>query len=345
MLLKKALPLLALCFFALFVAECGAQSQSNGYSTVVLLRSFGARAAGLSGAYTSAVNEPNAVFINPAALSGLTENTAVSTTHSMLGLSRSMTLLSATQSLSSRLGFGVGLAMFNGGEFTRTDAAGNSLGTSTYTTYAAQAGVGVAIASASLGATAKYVQSSVSGEGNRGTGFAFDVGARIPFGKSFVCGVTARNIGSLSWNNSTLSRDALPWSIRAGISTEVGTSEEQFVVRSSSLGSTDTILSPSPTYVLLSLEASVNRGATFPTITFGTEYAMTEVFAVRGGLALIGEEAGTAVIAPMRSLAGGVSYKFLADELPFNLSLDYGVTSSITASTGITHHVSLTAAF
>ncbi|MFM8437402.1 MAG: hypothetical protein ACKOAX_02910, partial [Candidatus Kapaibacterium sp.] len=62
---------LAIFAYVLLTCESSAQGQSDGYSAHVLLRSFGARAAGLSGAYTSAVNEPNAVFINPAALSGL----------------------------------------------------------------------------------------------------------------------------------------------------------------------------------------------------------------------------------------------------------------------------------
>ncbi|MFM8474060.1 MAG: hypothetical protein ACKOBV_11160 [Candidatus Kapaibacterium sp.] len=336
---------LAIFAYVLLTCESSAQGQSDGYSAHVLLRSFGARAAGLSGAYTSAVNEPNAVFINPAALSGLAVQPLVSTSHSMLGLSRSVTLLSAAQNLTHALGLGVGLAVYNGGEFTRTDAAGNSVGTSTYTTYTAQAGMGVAIASSSLGVTAKYIESQVTGDGHRGTGFAFDLGARIPFGRSFVCGITARNIGSMSWNNSTLTRDALPWSIRAGVSTEIATTEEQYVVRTSSLGALDTTYAPSPTYLLLTLEAAVNRGAPFPTVTVGSEYAMTEVFAVRGGVALIGEEAGSLVIAPLRSLAGGVSYKFLAEDLPFNVSLDYGVTASITSATGMTHHLALTAAF
>ena len=335
----------SLILLCLLMAESFAQGQSSGYSTLVLLRTYGARAAGLSGAYTSAVNEPNAVFVNPAALSGLAEQPLVSTSHSMLGLSRSITLLSAAQNLSHNVGLGVGLAMYNGGEFTRTDAAGNTLGTSTYTTYTAQAGLGVSIASASIGATAKYLESQVSGDSHRGSGFAFDLGARIPFGRSFLCVITAKNICSISWNNSTLSRDALPWSVRAGISTEIATSEEQFVTRSSSLGSMDTIFSPSPTYLLLTLETVINRGATFPTITVGSEYAMTEVFAIRGGVAVVGDDAGTAVIAPLRSLAGGVSYKFLADELPFNVCVDYGVTSSVTSVSGITHHLSLTAAF
>lgn len=336
----------SLLFSCFLFTVAVAQGTSSGYTTVMLLRSFaGARVAGLSGAYTAAVNEPNAIFINAAALSGQAELPVVSTTHSRLGLSRSITLLSVSQNLSQKAGFGAGFAMFNGGEFERTDASGQSLGMAAYTTYVAQAGVGITVASTSIGLAGKYVQTAVSGDGAGGSGFAFDVGARIPFGNSFQCGISAQNIGSITWNNSASTRDALPWSIRAGLSTEISESKEQYVVRSTSLGATDTIAVPSPTYVLLSLEAALVRGSEIPSLTFGSEYSISNLLAIRGGVALVGEELGVAVLAPPRSLAGGVSFRFPAEELPFRMSVDYAVTSGALSTTGLTHYLTLTAAF
>src|SRR5689334_12789535 len=89
--------LLFLFIVALAPVTLLCQSESEGLPESYILRPVGARAVGLDGAYTAVVNEPNALFINPGALSSQSENLVVHTMFSALSFNRYQATLAAAK--------------------------------------------------------------------------------------------------------------------------------------------------------------------------------------------------------------------------------------------------------
>ncbi len=325
--------------------QSNSQPEAEGYSTSYLNRNFSARSLGMGGAYTSIVNEPNAVLCNPGALSRQSEDIQASAMFSALSFGRSQSSLCVTKNLSSSFGLGIGLINRAGDSFTRRDASGTNLGESSYQQFAACFGLGYTLGSASFGACAKVMQNTLSGEGLQARGFAFDLGAVLPFAKVFNFGLCIQNVGSMTWNNSSSTSDQLAWIIRSGISTEISLGKEEYVTRSTSIGEADTLVVPSPQYILLSLEADYIRDGHSPLVILGAEYSMTELFAFRGGVSLVNDVFGQTQLFPFNVLSGGLCYRIHAEELPFRMQLDYAARHDVTSAAGISHHVSLTIGF
>lgn len=340
-LLLRGIPLVLLFPLSLF-----SQAEGEGYAESYLQRNIGARAIGMAGAYTAAVNEPNAIFLNPGALSSQLPTPVISSMYSMLGFGRYHTTLSYAQTFEDGFGAGVGINNYYAGSFTRRDARGNNLGIATNQLYSFSVGAAYNIVgSAAFGIAGKYLVNSLGAENLQGDGFAFDAGTKFPFLNLFTVGVAVQNIGFIQWNNRTSTRETLPWMLRAGFSTEIPLSQEEIITRSASLGEEDTLSLPPTRSVIISLEGMYVRGSASPLITLGTEYTPADLFSIRAGFTLVGDDYGSAKFLPMSTYSAGISYRVEASELPFQLQIDYAASHDYTTSGGISHHFSLTCGF
>ncbi len=318
-----------------------AQSEAEGYSNSYLLRPVGARTIGLAGAYTSGVNEANAVFCNAGALSQLGNNLQLSTMLSSLSYGRYQNTVALAQNVGAGIGVGLCFNSMTNPEFAHINAAGNTLGTASYREYAVGLGIGSHIGSFGFGAVAKYLSDKLSSPATTADGFAFDVGIKSPLAHVLNIGLTVQNIGSVKWNNSSATKESLPWIIRGGISTEIPLSNDDYVQRSTSLGESDTIHVPPTRYVMLALEADYARSSTCPSIVFAAELAASELLSLRAGIGLLADEFGETRFLPMSVYSGGFSYRFLATDLPFQIQLDYAASHEYSSASAITHHFSL----
>ena len=323
-----------------FPLALSAQSESEGYAETYLQRSIGARSIGFCGAYTAIVNEPNAVFVNPGALSSQAESPTFSSMYSALSFGKYQATLAYAQNFTNNFGIGVGVNNYSSGSFMRRDALGRALGGATHQQYSLSIGAGYTVGSAGFGIVGKYLRNSLSGENFNGEGFAFDAGTKFPFAKFFTLGVAVQNIGFIQWNNSTSFRETLPFIIRTGISTEIALSKEEYTTRSTTLGTQDTVTLPATHYILLALEGTYIRNNRSPQITLGVEYAPAELFRIRSGIVLLGDSFGAVQLFPMSAYSAGVSYRILANELPFQLQVDYAASHDFTSLASLSHHFS-----
>ncbi len=322
-----------------------AQAESEGASNSYLLRPVGARTIGLAGAYTSNVNEPNAVFCNTGALATLSEDVQASTMFSVLSFGRSQNTLAITKNLGSSVGVGLLFNSISNPGFQRYDAGGNALGTATFQQYCVGAALGTKVSTVGFGAAVKYLVNNVPATSLKATGLAFDLGTKLPFARYFNLGLAVQNIGSVQWNNGSSTSEQLPWVLRCGLSTEIPISVEEVVQRSTTLGESDTLSIPSPRYVLLALEADYTKSAACPHIALASEYAITELLSIRAGIGIVGDQFGAAVFMPMNVYSGGLSYRIHSPDLPFDLQLDYAIAHEWLASNSVGHHFSLTCGF
>ncbi len=330
--------IIVLCFCSTHLV---AQAEAEGYSNSYLLRPVGARTIGLSGAYTSSVNEANAMFCNAGALGFQPENVQLSTMFSALSFGRYQSTFAATKNLGSSIGIGLSFNSLTSPGFHRYDGAGNPLGIATFQQYSAGLGVGATIANVGMGAVAKYIVNNMDAAGLKASGFAFDLGAKMPFAQYFNLGLAVQNIGSVQWNNSSSLTEQLPWVIRCGLSTEIPLSNEEYVQRSTTLGENDTVHVPASRYVLVALEMNYARSAMSPQIILASEFAVSELLSVRAGLGLLGDDFGETKLLPMTTYSAGLSYRIHAPELPFQLQIDYAAAHEFTSSNSISHHFSL----
>ncbi|MBL7999075.1 MAG: hypothetical protein JNL32_10610, partial [Candidatus Kapabacteria bacterium] len=224
---------------------------------------------------------------------------------------------------------------------TRRDALGRNLGIATNYVYSASVGAGYDIGGASFGVAGKYVANNVGALGLSGSGFAFDAGARLPFANMFTFGASVQNIGFMQWNNASRTSESLPFMIRAGLSTEVPFENTSYESRTAAIGEVETVYQPPVHYLLVSLDGVFVRGNNNPTVMLGAEYSPTELFQVRGGLALLGDTFGSFSIFPMSVFSGGASYRIAANELPFTMQLDYAAMNDMIIPGGLSHHFSV----
>lgn len=343
---KKVFKTFALCcFFVLKTSPLSAQ-ETEANSEAYLLREVGARALGMSGAYTAVANESNALFYNAAALSLLSEKPSFSTSYSILQAGRQHATLSYAQSFSNNLfGIGAGINSFAAGSFTGRDALGNSLGTLTNQQLALTVGGAYNAEIMSFGAAVKYLFNNLQGHEAGAQGFVLDVGVKTDVAGLFSFGLSVQNLaGFMKWNAMSES-ERIPYVIRAGVATEFGFNENEIIARTNVRGEIDTVVIPATRYVLLSLETVLKQFASTPDLIIGAEVLPIDILALRGGITLLGEERFKTEFFPASRFGAGLSLRLPGLDLPFQMQLDYSLSRDNVASSHLGHTLTLLAGF
>ncbi len=320
------------------------QATSSGFAESYLQRPVGARAIGFGGAYTAVSNEPNGVFFNPASSAFLAPRPQFSLMVSPMQFGRNQYALSYGQSIEN-WGVSGSVNSLQSAKFAATNLSGNYIGDYSNEQYDLSVGGSWRNDLFSLGASAKYLINALTGSGASGKTFAFDFGAKVNFMDLFTFGASIQNIGGrIDWK-SVNGKDLIPFTIRAGVATEIGINQEEYVVRSTVRGEPETVELPATQYVLVALDAVYNQHDKVPTILLGAEYSPLELLAIRGGMSVYGEKFNLNKFMPMTQWGAGFTVKPVVSSLPFRFQVDYAIAADDLANGQIGHHLSLVMEF
>jgi hypothetical protein len=323
-----------------------AQTSNGGYAEAYLFRNVGARPVSMAGAYTAIVNEPGAIFYNPAGLGFFAPEPLITSGVSMLSMGRTHSAIAWGQEVYEKIGLGFGINSFNSGSFEARDIKGHSYGEYSNWQYSLTAAAAYRQEFASIGASVKYLTNNLIGSDYYGNGFAIDVGTKFNVMDMFSVGVAVQNIsGMMMWNNPAETTDMLPYKVRAGLAMEYGLNDEEYTTRSNATGELETIYVPATRYVLVGIDAVLTQHSATPDLVLGVEAAAHEMIVFRGGIALYGSDMGEAKLFPMTNWGGGVSIRPEIDGLPFALNIDYAISNEYVSVSGVSHHLSLMFAF
>jgi len=318
-----------------------AQISGGGYEESYLLRDIGARAIGMGGAYTAIVNEPSALFFNPAGLTSLSNRAMITTSFSLLQLGRTQDFAAYGQSF-GKFGIGASFNNYNTASIIGTDIRGKYLGNFTNVQYALNVGAAYAMEFASIGIGLKYLSNSLNYNQTSANGFAVDLGMKFDVAGLFSFGLSMQNIAStISWNNNSKDNSNIPFSIRAGIGMEFPFNEKTISSRTTSLAVKDTLTEPSSRYFLVSFDAVYHQYQIQPNFILGLEYVPFEIIAIRGGITVLGDNSGNLAFFPMNSWGTGISLRPAFDGLPFGFHIDYSIGSDYLSNSKMVHHFSI----
>ncbi len=322
------------------------QQSGGGYAESYLFRNIGARPTAMAGAFTAIVNDPSAVFYNPAGVGFLTDQPMLTSTVSLLGFGRTQSSIAWGQQIYEDFGVGIGINGLNSGTFQARDIKGRPLGEVSDIQYAIYGAASYRIDFMSMGATLKYFTNSLNGTPTFSNGFALDVGTKLDIMGLFSVGIAVQNIsGMVFWNNLSKDREDVPYQVRAGVAMEFGLNEIAYETRSTVTGEIEDVSIPPTRYVLIGLDAVLTQFQRSPDFVFGVEAAAHEMIVFRGGISLYGDNLGEPQFFPMNYWGGGVSIRPEIPNLPFNLNIDYTISQDHISENRISHHISLLFAF
>jgi hypothetical protein len=321
-----------------------AQKSGGGLPASFLLRETGSRPIALAGAYTAVSNDPYTMFYNPAGLSYCAPVPMIITNLSLLDKHRTHAIISYAQSI-EQFGIGVALNSYTTGGIVARNAQGVQIGNYTDFLFNLSAGASFSTDFASFGATAKYINNSLQGSGISANGFSFDVGSKFNVMDMFSFGVVVQNIGGSVKYNTRAESGSIPYTIRSGVAMEFPLSEPTTIVFRNQLGELDSVVQPSPQYVLISFEGNFTQHEKHPTFIFATEIAPHEIIVLRGGIAVIGEYFGEFKLFPMSVWGGGVSIRPNFESFPNLFSIDFSVGNDYISNNNIFYSLAVTFQF
>jgi hypothetical protein len=178
------------------VISCATSLEAGSNTTYAFLRNdVSSRAAALAGSFVSIMDDPNALFYNPASLSTLSQPSG------SLGFFKHLLdvnagYISYSQSIGDIGAFGAGVVYVNYGTFDERDDLGNTIGTFNANDLAFVAGYSNLLdVNLHYGINVKVIYSSIGGYSS--TGIAGDVGILYNIPDSRVAlGASIRNIGA-----------------------------------------------------------------------------------------------------------------------------------------------------
>lgn len=318
------------------------QEYGGGYSEAYLKRDVGARAISMAGAYTAVVNEPMAVFYNPAGLAYFSDKAMFSSSYSFLEYGRKQGAIAWGQSIYPNLGIGFGINSYSSGSFQGRDIMGNPIGKLDDVSFMMNTSAAYKIDYASAGVSFKYLTNALTGSNYAADGFAVDLGMKFNIFNMFSFAVAAQNItGQMFWNFEDYDKaEAIPYTIRTGLAMEFGLNDESYETRDVS-GDIITEYIPASRYVLVSLDWTYTQYDLSPKLILGSEAVLHEMIAFRAGLCLYENDEGIASLLPLNTWGFGVSLRPEIPELPFTVNFDYSLSDDKISQSGVAHSLSL----
>ncbi|HPD33131.1 MAG TPA: hypothetical protein P5545_05250 [Bacteroidota bacterium] len=345
----EKLPLFFTLLVLLFSSQQNSYAQSSvgGMPEMYLLREVGTRPIAMSGAYSAIANDPITIFYNPAGFGFFNNTPTFQASVGALGLGRTNSIISYGQQLADNFGMGVGINSLFSGSFQGRDERGNPTRTMSANQFEFIASGAYHLDFASFGVSVKYLNDNLTGSDLLGNGFAFDLGTKFNVLDMFSFALSVRNLyGRMYWNNTGVDYEVLPYEIRSGIAMEWGFNASTVETRSPITGEIQQVSVPATKYVILSFEGSFIENSVSPSICVGVEVAPDDIIAFRGGLELYGEKLGQPQLFPFNKWGAGVSLRpniaNLFPSLNFISHIDYTISNEYLASSGISHHISLT---
>lgn len=318
-----------------------AQMTNGGFAESWLSRNVGARPIAMGGVYAAIVNEPSGIFYNPAGVAFLPDAPTINTSVSSIGLGRTLATLSWAQEIIPHLGVGVGVNNLYAGSFTGRNIQGTPFREINNNQISAMAAASYRLEFISMGGAVKYINNTLHGANISASGFAFDLGVKLNVLDLFSFGLAMNNIGgSMKWNTASNVSETLPYIIRAGVAAEFGLNDETIVSRTSITGEEEMVSLPPTRYLLVGLDAVMNQFDASPSFILGTELVLHELIAIRGGIALYGDDEGKAGLFPMNYWGSGLSLR-PPIEMDFNVHIDYSISNEFMTGNNIAHHISL----
>lgn len=322
--------------------ETQAQMEDGGYAQSYLNRGIGARAISMGGAYTAIVNEPSAIYYNPAGVGYLSDEPIINSNVSSLSMNRTQSSLMYGQMLSDEIGIGFGLNSLSSGTFTARDITGRPTGQLSDLQYNFAIAMAYRSESVSFGASAKYLKNNLQGANVFGTGYAVDIGTKINIADMFSFGASINNLsGMMFWNTDLVNKEVLPYTIRTGLGFEFGLNEETIETRDGVDGELETIFVPATRFILVGLDAVMHQYESSPRLNLGVEIVPIEFAAFRAGMSIYGEQNRIPTFMPSNNWGAGISIRPNLKNLPFRLNLDYTINNEILAESGIAHSFGL----
>lgn len=319
-----------------------AQMTDGGYSQSYLNRNIGARAISMGGAYTAVVNEPSAIYYNPAGIGYLSDEPIISTNVTSMSLNRTQSSIMYGQMLSEEFGIGFGINSFNSGDYTARDIMGRPTGTLNDMQFNMAMSMAYRSDAISFGATAKYLKNNLQGANVFGTGYAVDFGTKINIADIFSFGMAVQNLsGMMFWNTNLVNKEIIPYTVRTGVAMEFGLNDENIETRNSGDGEIETVYLPASRFILVALDAVMHQYESSPRLNLGVEVVPIEYAAFRGGLSLYGEENNSPTMFPSNNWGAGISLRPNFKSLPFRLNIDYTISNEFLAESGISHNFGL----
>jgi len=317
------------------------QKVSGGYGESYLLRDIGARPISMAGAYSAIVNEPTAIFYNPAGLDAFGDRPQFTSMFSFLEFGRTHSAFAWGQSFFENIGFGIGINSYTTGAFTARDIMGNPKGDYTNWQFSIAGGASYSIEFATFGAAVKYLSNNLLNSGTCADGIALDLGSKFNVLDMFNFALAIQNVsGYMWWDTESEEMQLLPFTVRTGIAMEYGLNEDSYITRSTVTGEIEEVFIPATRYILFGLDAIFTQHELGPTVTFGVEAVPHEVIAFRGGMALLGDDMGEMKLFPMTVWGGGVSIRPDIEDLPV-FFIDYSISADHLAANRIAHHIAL----
>ncbi|PKL91098.1 MAG: hypothetical protein CVV21_09915 [Candidatus Goldiibacteriota bacterium HGW-Goldbacteria-1] len=260
----------------------------------------GARAAGMSEAYTAVVNDAGAAYWNAGAL-GQIKNVQVSLAYDRWFVDTAYQRLMAAVPAGPGV-FGADISYMNYGSFERVDNLGGTYGGAINPYYlGAVLAYGFPLGSGFyLGAGAKFITNSLDNSSN--TGFAGDIGLQYVSG-ILSLGLTGQNIGAAGVYS-------LPLSIKTGAAVKIINNRDH-----------NFMASVEGKYTLKEI----------PSVAAGAEYVLSGILAIRGGYKfMLGEDTLTG----LKGFSAGAGIKL------GNFGIDYafvphgslGITHRVSAA-------------
>jgi hypothetical protein len=340
-LYKLRFVIAVLSVMIVFVSSAYSQKISGGYGESFLLRDIGARPISMAGAYSAIVNEPTAIFYNPAGLDAFGNRPQFTSMYSILEFGRTHSALAWGQSFFENVGFGIGFNSYSTGSFTARDIMGNPIGDYTNWQFSLVGGASYSIEFASFGAAVKYLSNNLLNSGTCSDGVAIDIGSKFNIMNLFNFALAIQNVsGYMWWDTQSEEVQLLPFTIRTGIAMEYGLNEDSYITRSTVTGEMEEIFIPATRYILLGIDAIFTQHEIGPTVVMGVEAVPHEVIAFRGGMALLGDDMGEMKLFPMTVWGGGVSIRPEIEDLPV-FFIDYSISADHLAANRVAHHIAL----
>ncbi len=333
-------PLTIFSFLLINIYFSNGQAATGGYSSSYLFRDIGARPIALAGAYTALVNEPSGIFYNPAGLGFFSEEPIITTMYSFLDFGRNHSALAFAKSLEDNIGIGFGINLFNSGTFLGRNVKGNPTNRMYNLSYSLTGSAAYRIEFASLGVSFKYLSDRLYGSNIKGDGFSFDLGMKFDVAGLFSYGIVMQDLSAfMHWNSSNT--ELIPYTIKTGVAMEYPFNEKTYTTRNSITGEIETFQIPATQYAILTFDIYMRQYERSPKYIIGAEVSMHEIFAIRGGICIYGEKIGEPMFFPMNLWGAGFALRPRFDDLPFNVNIEYAISTDRIANTNVAHHLSL----
>ncbi len=286
--MKRFLPfLMPLCIVALFSGGDAARAQSSGgYAASYLRRTLLAREIAMGGAFAPFAAGGSAIFSNSAALPGLEHQTALASL-SILPNGERFRAFGYGMPVGSFAGISAGILGYGISDvqgYTADERPTGSIGSEDF---AFSLGGGLTIGPGALGATVRYLRTTLSGTDGSASGYTVDLSGSLTLDDRYFFSLALNNIAG----ETKGPRELAPWNTRLGASYLLPMEERSESSRLDPSGIIRTRRLRPRAYLLLATEMRLGQYEAEPNYSLALEWVPVVTFPIglRGGYNTLGD--------------------------------------------------------